>query len=253
MTKNRKIIAGLVADSDLYLNKDNDKKVLLDNYTISGLLKDNPNLYRQVNLGYDPYQFENIDQKGNSYLRIYYSEGIDLSELRDRIQIYNSNVAMNKKYINPTNKKIKYTSAFGFISCGALLGLIICGVLYCQGKYVKNEIISLFILIFFIFIILSLVYSAINISNLNELYNIKPGDDNAKISRIINIIIVIMCCFLFVFIIFLAVYIAKLRDHCLGRCCSDRFWKKEDVSHKSTEIYDINKNAEKDSGLNINK
>ena len=231
--------------------------MLLDNYSISGFLKDNPNLYREVNLGYDPYQVENIDQKGNSYLRIYYSEGIDLSDLRNKIKIYNSNAAMNKKYINPTNKKIKYTSVFGFISCGALLGLIICGVLYCRGDLHSRTtgIIPLFCFIFFLFIILSLIYSAINISNLNELYNIKPSDNNRKISRIINIIIVILCCFLFVFIIFLIVYVSELRDYCCKRCCCccDRFRKNEDDSHKSTETSDIAKNSEKDSGLNINK
>ena len=48
----RKIIAGLVADTDLYLNRDNDKKVLIDTDTISGFLADNKNLYKGV-LGYD--------------------------------------------------------------------------------------------------------------------------------------------------------------------------------------------------------
>ena len=72
-TIKRKIIAGLIVDTDLLLNPDNDKKDIIDNYTISGLLEDNPNLYKDVNLGYDPYKTNNIDSKGNSYLRSFYN------------------------------------------------------------------------------------------------------------------------------------------------------------------------------------
>ena len=46
ITTKRKIIAGLVVDTDLYLNQDNDKKDLIDNYTISEFLEDNQNLYK---------------------------------------------------------------------------------------------------------------------------------------------------------------------------------------------------------------
>ena len=49
-TTKRKIIAGLVVDTDLLLNQDNDKKDIIDNYTISGLLEDNKDLYKDVNL-----------------------------------------------------------------------------------------------------------------------------------------------------------------------------------------------------------
>ena len=65
-TIKRKIIAGLIADTDLYLNKNIDEKILIDIDNISSFLADNKNLYKGVNLGYDPYKEENIDDKGNS-------------------------------------------------------------------------------------------------------------------------------------------------------------------------------------------
>ena len=46
-------MTAIVAETDLLLNKNNDDKYIIDNYTISGFLKDNQNLYKNVNLGYD--------------------------------------------------------------------------------------------------------------------------------------------------------------------------------------------------------
>ena len=65
---NNKIIAGLYVDSDIYINKEEESEnsIILDTYTISGLLKDNYMLYRGVYLGYDPYEIHNIDEKGKS-------------------------------------------------------------------------------------------------------------------------------------------------------------------------------------------
>lgn len=60
---NKKIIAGLYADSDLYLNKDEEDFIILDTYTISGLLNENSMLYKGVDLGYDPYKISNINKK----------------------------------------------------------------------------------------------------------------------------------------------------------------------------------------------
>ena len=59
----RKIIAGLLADTDLYLNEDLNKTEILDTYTISGFLKDNKNLYKNINLEYDPYEEKDIYKK----------------------------------------------------------------------------------------------------------------------------------------------------------------------------------------------
>ena len=65
-TSNRKIIAGLYAYSDLYLNKNEKDFIILDTFTISGLLNENSKLYKGVNLGYDPYTINKIDTKGKS-------------------------------------------------------------------------------------------------------------------------------------------------------------------------------------------
>ena len=93
----RKIIGGFVADSDLYLNKDNKEKVLIDTGTISEFLSDNKNLYKEVNLGYDPYKNANIDNKGKSYLRIFYNNKVDLKKLRININTYNKKSKIDKE------------------------------------------------------------------------------------------------------------------------------------------------------------
>ena len=118
ISQNKKIIAGLVVDSDLYLNYNNDQNIIIDNYTISGLLEDNKNLYKEVDLGFDPYQAINIDEKGNSYLRIYYKEGINLTELRIKIEKLKNHSTFNKDKIKPIKKNIKVTSICGIIACG---------------------------------------------------------------------------------------------------------------------------------------
>ena len=120
----RKIIAGLIADSDLYLNENNDQKVLIDIGTISEFLIDNKNLYKEVELGYDPYKEENIDSKGNSYLRLFYNDNVNLSILRENMNTYNFNHTLNEDLIKPINKKIKLTSIFSFIASG--ISLIMC-------------------------------------------------------------------------------------------------------------------------------
>ena len=115
-TKKRKIIAGLVADTDLYLNQDNNEKVIIDTDTLSGFLSDNKNLYKQINLGFDPYKEENIDNKGNSYLRIFYNKKVNLTELRERINTYNLHNKINEDGINQVRKKTKFIMIFGLIS-----------------------------------------------------------------------------------------------------------------------------------------
>ena len=57
--KNRKIISGLYVDTDIYPNK--KESIILDTYTISGVLEENKILYKGVDLGFDPYTDKDID------------------------------------------------------------------------------------------------------------------------------------------------------------------------------------------------
>ena len=222
--KNRKIIAGLVADTDLYLNKDNDKKEIIDTYTISGFLEDNKNLYKKVNLGFDPYKEKNIDSKGKSYLRIYYNEGIDLAKLRINYERYVSNLSRNKHKINPIKKYIKCTAAFGFIALFILVLNFACFF----GK--EKQLIPITI-VFGIFMSLSLFFACLNISKLNELKKL-GNRNNFKISRIVNLIIVISGFSFMGYLVLYLILIGFLIDKCdewkLSCCCNKK--------NKSNEI-----------------
>ena len=204
----RKIIAGLIADSDLYLNENNDQKVLIDTGTISEFLIDNKNLYKEVELGYDPYKEENIDSKGNSYLRLFYNDKVDLSILKKNISEYNFNHTLNEDLIKPINKKIKRTSFVGLAASGALLIAIIFYFVFrrdCWGCSIFN------IVVFAVYIIVSLIYGCLNISNFNDLRDMDPNDDN-NFARKINIVIVIIGFVLFAYTIFAIIYLKNLRD-----------------------------------------
>ena len=101
----RKIIAGLIADSDLYLNENDEEMTLIDINNISGFLEDNNNLYKEVNLGFDPYKEKDINKRGNSYLRLFYNKNVNLSLLRYNIDTYNYNHEFNEDIIKPIKKK----------------------------------------------------------------------------------------------------------------------------------------------------
>ena len=126
----------------MYNNEENN---IIDNYTISGFLKDNPNLYKY--LEYDPYSKKDIDEKGSSYLRIDYNSGYNLSNLREKqinnekLQIEQDNLyeelvkqwevqknynhTMNEQSLNSIIYKTKIITIWGYISCGYLLLLSI--------------------------------------------------------------------------------------------------------------------------------
>ena len=190
-TLDRKIIAGLVADTDLYLNTDNDKKILIDTDTISGFLEYNKNLYKEIDLGYDPYHYNNIDEKGNSYLRIYYNNNLNLIALRESIELYNERIRINKDFIKPINKRIKYSSIFGFIGSLSLIVIII----YILGEYGNSLFIHFTIGIGLISFIVVLILVSKNISKLKKLINNSYNDEEIFNSLIANILI--LCLFIF--------------------------------------------------------
>ena len=244
ITMKRKIIAGLVADTDLYLNKDNDEKLLIDTDTISGFLEDNKNLYKEVNLGYDPYEEENIDNKGKSYLRKFYNNKVDLKELRDNINSYNLNHKINEEGIKPVRKNTKFIMIFGLISYISYLFLMLCIIICIRDAAPCG---SFFMILFVVFYIVSFVYICINISKFNKL---KDLDENAyNFPRIINLIIFSLYLFLIAFIIFIIIYYSKLHNICRKYNCNICNKKEEDTS---TTI-GVQKTTEKIMGKNENQ
>ena len=112
----RKIIAGLVADTYLLLKKDNAKKDIIDNYTISGLLEDNQKLYKDVNSGYD------IDSNGNNYLTLFYNNpNIGLTSFRENKNKIFFNHKLNKRAFESIHYKTKIIAILGLIALGYLL------------------------------------------------------------------------------------------------------------------------------------
>ena len=251
-TMKRKIIAGLVADTDLYLNKDNAEKVIIDTNTISGFLADNKNLYKELNLGYDPYKEENIDNKGNSYLRLFYNNKVDLKELRNNINNYNLNHKINEDAINPIRKNIKLIMIFGLISYISFF-IVMLFIITCRSF---NITLSFFIFLFMIFYIISFIFICINISKFNKLKNLDENADNFP--RIVNLTIFILYIILFVFILFLGIYIIQIREKCKGNSCS--IGKKEIEENKnkittpkiSDKIEDKNQNQNDKSAQGLN-
>ena len=245
----RKIIAGLIADSDLYLNENNEEKVLIDTNNISGFLEDNKNLYKEMNLGFDPYKEKDINKRGNSYLRLFYNDNVNLSLLRYNINTYNYNHELNEDVIKPINKKIKLTGIFGFMSIGILFMMII-AVIVCRvdsyGPY------GLLLIVFFVFIILTIIFGSINIRKFNKLKDMDPTYD--KLPRTINLIIIILIIVLIIYIIFLAIYLVNLRDKWNEKCCSKKSNPNEsNITNNAGTTNNMETNGEKPSTIGINK
>ena len=179
-TTKRKIIAGLVVDTDLYLNQDNEKKDIIDNYTISGVLEDNQNLYKNVNLGYDPYKEENVDSKGKSYLRIFYNEqNVNLSSLRENSEIIIFSHTLDNRALESIHYKTKVITILGLIALGLLL-LVFIIILINQYSYYKRNwygecgkgYYAFFIIVFIGLMITPLIFGCNNISKAKDAQNL---------------------------------------------------------------------------------
>ena len=203
-SKKRKIIAGLVADTDLLLNKNNEKENIIDNYTISGFLEDNQNLYKNVNLGYDPYKENNIDSKGKSYLRILYNENnIDLLSLRNNRNKQNLNHKININEINSIHKNTNIITILGSIGYGILLIFII-RVLVVQRLHYNNFI--CIIILYLGLLLAPLIYGCYNISKVNKVERIEHYINYSTFKKLnisFNVIGFSLLLFLFIQVIFL--------------------------------------------------
>ena len=160
----RKIIAGLFADSDIFLNFDEEEYITLDTDTISGFLKDNYILYRGLKLGYNPYNISNIDEKGKSYLKIRYNKNLDLASLRKEHQQYLINQTMNEKIVGTVRKRFKSFYIMGMIFyIIAILFISFSLYFYFKGEdAILCHYITFFILL--IFSLFGIVKSCININ-----------------------------------------------------------------------------------------
>ena len=197
--KNKKIIAGLYIDTDIYLNKKEKDYILLDGYTISGFLKDNKNLYNGVILDFDPYINKDIDKKGKSYLKIRYNENVDLVSLRDNhhnINIWNNTI---KSITNNCSIYIKIGIVGISYLIFILLILILIGVCENKNKELncfpklknKNNFLYCFVPILIPFFVLSII-PAIKSCNIVGKLNKIDGKIEFSISSLIitNIIFI---------------------------------------------------------------
>ena len=239
-TTKRKIIAGLVVDSDLLLNKDNDEKDIIDNYTISGLLEDNKNLYKDVGLTYDPYEIDNIDSKGNSYLRIFYNQDVNLFSLRETRSYLLFNHRLNKRALDSINYKTKVITILGLIALGYLL-LVFFIILYNQHSYFKKDYYGhcekynygCVIIIFLGLMITPLIFGCINIKKTNNAINFDRNKDYSTFKNL-NIAFIIMGFALFLFLI---VYIILVPVKCGFK---EPIVKKPNIEPNETSNTDVN-------------
>ena len=201
-SSNKKIIAGLYADSDIYLNSEEEEFITLDTYTISGFLKDNFILYRGMNLGYDPYNMKNIDEKGKSYLKIRYNtKNMNLTELRENHQKYNINKTMNEKIIDSVRKRLKTFYILGMIAyIFTILFTLLTLYSLCRGENDVYIYIIFKIALLLIFSLFGLVKSCKNISKFNRTKEIDVFKNYDSI-RIINLLYVIFGFTIFAFLI----------------------------------------------------
>lgn len=201
-SSNKKIIAGLYADSDIYLNSEEEEFITLDTYTISGFLKDNYILYRGLNLGYDPYNMSNIDKKGKSYLKIRYNaKNLDLAELRKNHQQYTINRVMNGEIIESVRKRFKTFYILGIIAyIFAILFTSFALYFICKGD--KN-VYACIIVILILLLIFSLFGSVKSCKNINKFNRAKEIDilKNYDTIRITNLLYVICGFMIFAFLI----------------------------------------------------
>ena len=213
---NKKIITGLYVDTDLYINREEESghTITLDTYTISGLLKENSYLYKNLFLGYDPYNIiDNIDKKGKSYLKVEYNKTKpNLIIMKKKYNEYFINKSMNKDVIKPI-RKISYFMILGIFYYMIVISLIF----FLEKMKNNNEVVKKILCLFymsFIFLIIPLVLAFIIMIKFNKAKNL-DSKNNFKIIRILNIVYIILnslFCILFIILIVITYKINKKRN-----------------------------------------
>ena len=234
--KDKKIVKGLMVETDLYLNEDNYEKEIIDLYNISEFLKDNQNLFKDINLSYEPYSEKDIDKKGYSYLKAFYNtEQFNLTDLRNREEKYHFNIKINKKAFNPIHKKTKIITILGFISCGYLFFAFLF-ISNKQKNYLKGDhnygekvFYCLFIIPFLILILPTLIYGCMNIAYIKEAKSIDPKGNYKTFQRINNAFVIIG----FILFSILIVYIILVPIEREFECCKK---KNKEIKNDTTQI-----------------
>ena len=217
---NKKIITGLFVDTDIYINEEeNENTIILDTYTISGLLKENYLLYKDCKLGYDPYTIDNIDEKGKSYLKVRYStEKINLVNLRETQKQYNVDKTMNRKVIEPIRKKYKIMiMGLFFYVFSFIFSIYALNNYKYKTNFNKSDFCVVIILvIFFSMSGISLAIAFINLNKFNKAKKIDPKV-NFNYIKILNLIFIISTCVLYF------LYLVLLLLICLDIKCKNLF------------------------------
>ena len=244
-SKNKKIIAGLYVDTDIYLNIEEEDYIILDTYTISRLLEENKILYKDVNLGFDPYTDKNIDQKGKSYLKIKYNaKNVDLISLREKNNTYFKNKNIQDNLISPVTKKYKTFNMLGIIGYSFFIFIIVILMLISccdklnedeEGKNYKilinqRNFLCCFIPLSIIFVIIT-IFPTIKYFSISGKLNEINKDLNISFLKLCNKIFIILSFSLYGIILLFIVIICIYRK------------KKKDLSNKGTEKKDENNNT----------
>ena len=211
--KNTKIISGLVVDSDLYLNKDNNKKDIIDTDTISGLLKHNQNLYKGINLGYDPYSLTDIDEKGKSYLRAYYNDNnVDLVALKKADYLYNSFIDYDDEQIKPIHDDVLISVKMGYSNyCFLIIYLVLCLIIRYK-KICCQQLLPCTFIIFLMSISLLILPLLCSFKNIKRLEEIDDAEIKAEFDGFsdINELYIIFNFVLILFFIIFMILVHKL-------------------------------------------
>ena len=253
--KNKKIIAGLYVDTDIYINQKEDY-ILLDTYTISGVLKENELLYREVDLGFDPYKEKNIDKKGKSYLKIRYnSKEVDLISLRDDYKKYQFNKDIENNQIRPITKHFSTFNKLGIAGYSYLTIIIFFLILLgfnavyqkkknFQPQQIKRKNIFLYCFIpsMIPFIVLSIIPAINSCTIIGKLNKIKDKTDISVSSLIaINIIYIILFFLLLgIILIFIVIFYIYRKRKDLS---DNQEIKSENNTTINNFVNDINSNS----------
>lgn len=210
-----KLLSGLYVDTDIYLDLEEEYFTELDTYTISGLLKENYLLYRGVDLGYDPYNSIDIDNRGKSHLKIKYnSNNLDLVSLRNKVKEYNKRIELKDKVIDPFKKYLKV-----YFVCGIIANIYLFIFICCLISIIKERVRSGWYLIrfsncvyivgafpFFVLSIVNLIYALINFAKLNKSNEI-VGHSVFNFTKIMNILFFSFVIASFLLLILICIYI----------------------------------------------
>ena len=229
---NSKIIAGLYVDTDIYINKEEESNnpVILDTYNLSEFLKDNKNLYKGVDFGYDPYKINNLDKKSKSYLKVGYNRNPNLKSLKEKHKWSLSNKNWNNNVANLVEDSPNlFATGIPFYGY-SLVFFIFCFICGIDNKCKSLiGILSFVFSSFFILLLVSIIGAFQNITIFNKAKEYDP-EENYNNLRILNIIYIILSLFLLIFIILSIILI-------LYYFCNKKRKDIKDIFPKSSNIY----------------